>query len=80
MFMILVFISFVNTLIVVLTPKQKLIIQREYIGLEDPRPGLKPLSLPVSRIIVTHTNDSEESCETQVREYFNQKFNLTVTL
>jgi hypothetical protein len=32
----------------------------------DPKPGLVNLTIPVERVIVTHTNDAMKSCTTQV--------------
>jgi hypothetical protein len=61
-------ISFSNTILIVLWPKQP-----EYItlppsawGAQEARPGLKQLQLPVDKVVVTDTGDEVDSCTTKV--------------
>lgn len=73
MFVIFILISFINTtLIVLMLTKDLMLVKREEIGYQPARPGLKYLNLPVDRVIVTHTDDGEESCKSKV-VFFHEK-------
>lgn len=66
-------ISFCNTLLIILAPKQPTVViyERSVWGAEPALPGLQKLSLPVDKVIVTDTRDNFETCVTMVSENSN---------
>lgn len=68
--LILLIIAFINTLVIVLYSNTSntivIVVDRDKWGADPPKQGLTSFQLPIRRIILTHTEDEEESCDTQV--------------
>jgi hypothetical protein len=66
-------ISFSNTLLIVLWPKQQIVVvHRDAWGADPALPGLTALELPVDHVIITDTGDEAQSCTTKVSFYLPQ--------